>query len=164
MRLKRHCPPLFNPDISRDSPNHRITDQLMNFQTGLLMMYPKLKPGQKPGATATVCIAAGILLAGAAAIFSPTSRAADDKKAAPPKAALTVSTEQPSPTRLPIRLSANGTITAWQEAIVGSESNGLRLTEVRANVGDRVVRGSGSRHVCAGVGSGRSRTIPRRRA
>lgn len=30
---------------------------------------------------------------------------------------------------------------AWQEAIVGSESNGLRLTEVRVNVGDTVRAG-----------------------
>jgi RND family efflux transporter MFP subunit len=54
---------------------------------------------------------------------------------------LTVTTAQPTQTRLPIKLAANGSITAWQEAIVGSEVNGLRLLDVRVNVGDRVARG-----------------------
>lgn len=57
------------------------------------------------------------------------------------KPALTVSTALPVQTQLPITLAANGNIMAWQEAIVGSESNGLRLTEVRVNVGDTVRSG-----------------------
>ena len=66
----------------------------------------------------------------------------DDAPAAPPaKPALTVSTTLPAQTQLPITLAANGNIVAWQEAIVGSESNGLRLTEVRVNVGDSVRKG-----------------------
>jgi HlyD family secretion protein len=71
---------------------------------------------------------------------SRTSGAAPDAKAAP-KPALTVSTEPPQTTRLPITLSANGNIVAWQEATVGSESNGLRLTQVLVNVGDTVKAG-----------------------
>lgn len=58
-----------------------------------------------------------------------------------PKPALTVTAVRPSQVRLPITLSANGNVTAWQEAIIGSESNGLQLTEVRVNVGDVVRRG-----------------------
>ena len=58
-----------------------------------------------------------------------------------PKPALTVSTTLPAQTQLPITLAANGSIVAWQEAIIGSESNGLRLTEVRVNVGDTVRAG-----------------------
>lgn len=66
----------------------------------------------------------------------------DAAPAAPPaKPALTVSTTLPAQTQLPITLAANGNIVAWQEAIVGSESNGLRLTEVRVNVGDSVRKG-----------------------
>ena len=38
-------------------------------------------------------------------------------------------------------MPANGSIAAWQEAIIGAEVNGLRLATVRANVGDRVKRG-----------------------
>jgi RND family efflux transporter MFP subunit len=54
---------------------------------------------------------------------------------------LTVTTTQPVATQLPIKLSANGNIAAWQEASVGTESNGLRLAEVLVNVGDVVQRG-----------------------
>lgn len=66
-----------------------------------------------------------------------------DASSSPPvaKPALTVSTALPVLTQLPITLAANGNIMAWQEAIVGSESNGLRLTEVRVNVGDTVRKG-----------------------
>ncbi len=57
------------------------------------------------------------------------------------KPALTVTTAQPQATALPLGLTANGNIAAWQEAVVGSESNGLRLSEVRAQVGDVVRAG-----------------------
>ncbi len=90
---------------------------------------------------AIISVAAIALGMGAVAIFSSKSGAASDKKGNAPKPALTVTTVQPVQTRLPIRLSANGSITAWQEAIIGSEANGLRLTEVRANVGDQVRAG-----------------------
>jgi HlyD family secretion protein len=72
-------------------------------------------------------------------------QAADDKKpaaaASAPKAALTVTTTTPQSANLPVKLSANGSIAAWQEASVGTEANGLRLAEVRVNVGDVVKRG-----------------------
>lgn len=55
--------------------------------------------------------------------------------------ALTVSVARPTTAQLPITLVANGNVAAWQEASVGSESNGLRLAEVRVNVGDRVKKG-----------------------
>lgn len=60
---------------------------------------------------------------------------------AQPRPALTVRVAAPTPAELPITLSANGNIAAWQEASVGSESAGLRLAEVRVNVGDTVRRG-----------------------
>jgi hypothetical protein len=40
-----------------------------------------------------------------------------------------------------LTLAANGNVAAWQEAVVGSESNGLKLAEVRVNVGDVVKKG-----------------------
>ena len=72
--------------------------------------------------------------------------AADEKKpaaaaASAPKAALTVTTTSPQTATLPLKLSANGNIAAWQEASIGTEANGLRLAEVRVNVGDVVKRG-----------------------
>lgn len=58
-----------------------------------------------------------------------------------PKAALTVSTVRAEQADWSLSLSANGTINAWQEAAVGPEIGGLRVTEVLVNVGDRVKRG-----------------------
>ncbi len=89
----------------------------------------------------TFAIAAAALAA--AALISLTVHAADDKKAASaaPKPALTVTTTTPQTTPLPLKITANGNIAAWQEAIVGTEANGLRLAEVRVNVGDVVKRG-----------------------
>ena len=73
-------------------------------------------------------------------LWRTESRAADAPRPAA-KPALTVSTTQPSPTALPVSLAANGNVAAWQEAVVGAEATGLRLTEVRANVGDVVRKG-----------------------
>lgn len=91
----------------------------------------------------TVAIAALFVAAGAGvALYPPSSTAADEKdKNAVQKPALTVTTAKPQTSRLPIKLSANGNVAAWQEAVIGSESNGLRLTEVRVNVGDVVRAG-----------------------
>jgi hypothetical protein len=68
---------------------------------------------------------------------------ADDLKSAasPAKPSLTVSTISPTPTLLREKITANGNLAAWQEAIIGAEANGLKITEVRINVGDRVQRG-----------------------
>ena len=68
------------------------------------------------------------------------ANAADEKKPAV-KAALTVAVTQPQLTALAVKISANGNITAWQEASVGTEANGLRLASVAVNVGDVVKRG-----------------------
>jgi HlyD family secretion protein len=55
--------------------------------------------------------------------------------------ALTVTAIHAQPSLLPIRISATGDVAAWQEASIGTEANGLRLTEVMVNVGDAVKRG-----------------------
>ena len=55
--------------------------------------------------------------------------------------ALTVSVIKPQLADFPQKISANGNIAAWQEAIIGSEANGLRLTNVLVNVGDVVKKG-----------------------
>lgn len=81
------------------------------------------------------------LLVGAILLVSANGKRADADKQSAPKPALTVTTARPAQASLPITLTANGNIVAWQEAIVGSESNGLRLTEVRVNVGDSVRKG-----------------------
>jgi RND family efflux transporter MFP subunit len=85
--------------------------------------------------------ALGLVFCATIVISSGAVSAADDKKAGPAKPALTISTTKPTTTSLPIKLTANGNVLAWQEASVGSESGGLRLTEVRVNVGDVVKKG-----------------------
>ena len=71
-----------------------------------------------------------------------TERAPDDKNpAAAVKPALTVNVTQPQSTTLPLKIGANGNLAAWQEASIGTEASGLRLAEVRVNVGDVVKRG-----------------------
>lgn len=71
--------------------------------------------------------------------------ACGEKPAEAPKAAakpaLTVATTTPQNRDWPQTLSASGNIAAWQEAIIGAEIGGYRITEVRANVGDVVKKG-----------------------
>ena len=87
----------------------------------------------------TAIASVGLMLAAALTL---SVRAADDKAAASAaKPALTVNVTQPQTSALPVRVTANGSIAAWQEASVGTEANGLRLAEVRVNVGDVVKRG-----------------------
>ncbi len=70
-----------------------------------------------------------------------TAPTAGTAPAAGARPALTVSVAKPERATVPIKLAANGNIAAWQEAIIGSEASGLRLTQVQAGVGDRVQAG-----------------------
>ena len=82
------------------------------------------------------------LLIGGAAIVSFQSQAADPPKSnVAAKAALTVTAVQPQNNALGLQVSATGNIAPWQEAIIGAEVNGLKLTDVRVNVGDVVKKG-----------------------
>lgn len=95
---------------------------------------------RKIGRNAILFIATTAVIAWTTGLLGTESRAADAPKPAA-KPALTVTTTQPSPSALPLSLAANGSVAAWQEAIVGAEATGLRLTEVLANVGDVVRKG-----------------------
>ncbi|MDD4915013.1 MAG: efflux RND transporter periplasmic adaptor subunit [Methylococcales bacterium] len=55
--------------------------------------------------------------------------------------ALSVNVVRPAWRDMPVTLTANGSIAAWQEAIIGSEVADLHLKEVRAQVGDNVQKG-----------------------
>jgi len=68
--------------------------------------------------------------------------AAEENKSTPkPKPSLTVTVDKPLNASMTQGLSANGSLAAWQEAVIGAEANGLKITEVRVNVGDRVQKG-----------------------
>jgi RND family efflux transporter MFP subunit len=89
-----------------------------------------------------LAIALALVLVGVFWFFIKKPAApAPDAAAAGPKPSLTVTVAQPERSSLPIRLQANGNITAWQEASVGAELNGLRLASVNVNVGDVVRKG-----------------------
>ena len=88
------------------------------------------------------------LLVGAAVIAAALAAWAADDKAPPAangalasKAALTVTATTPQSGKWPVTASANGNIAAWQEASISAETQGLRLIDVRVQVGDRVKRG-----------------------
>jgi RND family efflux transporter MFP subunit len=89
-----------------------------------------------PSAVAALAVATAL-----AALAQAPCAMAEDKKPAAAKPSLTVTTVRPQKTSLPIRLTANGNVAAWQEAIISSESNGLRLSDVKVNVGDVVTKG-----------------------
>lgn len=55
--------------------------------------------------------------------------------------ALVVTTVQPTGGDLGDMLIANGSIAAWQEAVVGAELAGARITDLQADIGQRVARG-----------------------
>ena len=73
-------------------------------------------------------------------LLAMSSHAADAPKPAA-KAALTVALVQAKRSTAPIKVAANGGVAAWQEASVGAESSGLRITELHAAVGDTVQKG-----------------------
>ena len=84
-----------------------------------------------------------LALGGVAAIsvYAQDSKPAAGATPAAAKPALTVTLASPQRAELPLSVAANGSVAAWQEAIIGAEAASLRLAEVRVNVGDRVRRG-----------------------
>ena len=69
------------------------------------------------------------------------SAAAPANGASAPRAALTVTAATPQRVDWSRELAANGNIAPWQEASIGADVGGLRLKELRANVGDVVKKG-----------------------
>lgn len=66
---------------------------------------------------------------------------AEDAKPAEAKAALAITITNPSATDWNSSITASGTLSPWQEAIVASEISGLRITDVLVDVGDQVKKG-----------------------
>jgi RND family efflux transporter MFP subunit len=91
-----------------------------------------LRPGSSAQATG-----ADVSRAAAAPVADAPSRAGSGTA----KAALTVSTVLVKPVNLAQNFSANGGVYAWQEAGVGAEVQGLRVNDVRVDVGQSVQRG-----------------------
>lgn len=84
------------------------------------------------------------LMAGAIGLQSHADAGKNGGKATEdtrPKAALSVQIVRPQSGQWPMTVTANGAIAPWQEAVIGAELAGLRLSAVLVNVGDRVKRG-----------------------
>lgn len=112
--------------------NLQSTSSFANKPTSKLAVKPL------PLALAIACV---VTLA-SLGLWANRSHAADAAiPAATAKPALSVALTQPKSSMLTIKLAANGSVAAWQEASVGAEANGLRVTELHAQVGDRVTRG-----------------------
>lgn len=73
------------------------------------------------------------LALGTAAVAAPP--------AATPRPVLSVQVAIPVSTTLERTVKANGSLAAWQEAIIGSQAQGLQIEEIHAQVGDTVQRG-----------------------
>lgn len=58
-----------------------------------------------------------------------------------PKAALTITTAPASQHTLARAIEAQGQIAPWQEAVISAKVNGLSLTELKVEIGDKVKRG-----------------------
>ncbi|MGZ5620711.1 MAG: efflux RND transporter periplasmic adaptor subunit [Methylobacter sp.] len=85
-------------------------------------------------------LAAIIVLVGIG-IFAGRSNQPAANTALASKPALSVTVVQPVMIDIPMTLTANGSIAAWQEAIIGSEISDLRLIEVNVQVGQTVKKG-----------------------
>ena len=91
---------------------------------------------------AAVFLTAGLTACQPAAETPPAGKSAKAEPAAPAvKPAMTVTVTRPSSETLSVDLHANGNVSAWQEASIGAELNGLRLAAVNVNVGDVVKKG-----------------------
>ncbi len=99
---------------------------------------------QRP--TPRLLLASAVIVIGAAALWSLTSNAQDGKtdaakKSAAARPALSVTLVAPQSVDWPRTVAANGNVVAWQEALIGAEISGYRLTDVLVNVGDVVKKG-----------------------
>lgn len=95
----------------------------------------------RPALPSRLWLPALLVAAGIAACSPGAETPAAAADAAAQKPAMTVSVTQPHRSELPLALTANGNVSAWQEASIGAELNGLRLATVDVNVGDRVRKG-----------------------
>lgn len=91
-------------------------------------------------------VAASLLTLAGLGLLATRTHAADSAKApvaaaTASKPALTVTVTQVRSGTLPIKLAANGNVAAWQEAVIGAESNGLRVQDLLVSVGESVKRG-----------------------
>ncbi|MFO1329958.1 MAG: efflux RND transporter periplasmic adaptor subunit [Rubrivivax sp.] len=92
------------------------------------------------GVVVTLSIVAAAVVAG----FAPSANARDaagKRAGALPETALTVDVTRPQRQTIARTVAAGGSIAAREELVVGSDANGLRLLDVKVDVGTAVKRG-----------------------
>lgn len=82
---------------------------------------------------------AALLIVGAGGVYFAAKKKPEDTTKNKP--ALVVTLIAPTTQSLSATLTADGKISAWQEAVIGAQVNGLQLREVNVNVGDYVKKG-----------------------
>lgn len=88
-----------------------------------------------------VLVSVILIIGGSLAAYQRFKAPAPDVVPGAPSPALNVTVIRPEQREIPLSLTAHGSVEAWQEAIIGAEVNGLRLAEVKAQVGDLVRKG-----------------------
>ncbi len=89
-----------------------------------------------------VVLVGALIIVVAVILISTRTRASKGaQESATPVAVMSVALTHAVSSILPARVPATGDVAAWQEAIIGTEADGLRLTEVKVNVGDTVSSG-----------------------
>jgi len=103
-----------------------------------------ISTGPLAGRKTRIALALAALLALGVFVFSGSGEALPPESAKPAAAArpaLTVSLITPQSEDWAQVLPANGNVLAWQEAVIGPELSNYRITEVAAQVGDKVKKG-----------------------
>jgi len=86
-------------------------------------------------------VAALMINLGTTLVLSKETRQLADKVAPSIRPALNVTVIQAASMEIPRLLAANGTVAAWQEAVIGAEVGELRLDDIRVDVGQQVRKG-----------------------
>ncbi|NOV28246.1 efflux RND transporter periplasmic adaptor subunit [Methylomonas sp. ZR1] len=88
-----------------------------------------------------VLFATLLLLIGIGVAIGRVSQPAPSTEAPAANPALSVSAIRPQTHDIPLILTANGSIAAWQEAVIGAEIGDLRLSAVNVQIGEAVKKG-----------------------
>jgi len=108
------------------------------------MMKAQLMARPLDNKTLLIKLAAAMLVLGGGMLWFGHHSAAQQGAPVPAaggRPALTVRTAVLGEDRWSETLSANGSILPWQEAIIGSQLQGVRIAEVKVSIGDQVKRG-----------------------
>lgn len=73
--------------------------------------------------------------------LGPVARAQEDTQATAGAATLTVTVTKPETSKWPVLIAASGRLAAWHEAVIAAEVSGLRIIDVKADVGTAVKKG-----------------------